>query len=262
MLSKEKIVKRIKELSPWYQRIYLVDNIYTSCYSGIEYGWDFIKNFIPKNLKEIRALDIGCNAGYSSIKMKELGTQYIKGIDFEHYIRQAKFVAKIKGYNDINFMAQSVYQLDTSEKFDLTLCLGILYHLKYPFLALKKISDVTTEMILLETEALVDEKGTDKMKFIEHSYRNDGTNWWIFGEECLKSMLRSVGFKFVKSYTYPDDHPTLGKHYYQGFTEDGIRKGKRIIVIGIKMLNKCNVGMFGLKISELEDKIDFNNLGV
>ncbi len=260
MLSKEKIVKRIKELSPWFQRIHLVGDIYTPGCLGSEDRWNFIKNFLPKKLKEMRVLDIGCNAGYSLIKMKELGTQYVKGIDFEHYIRQAKFVAKIKGYNDINFMAQSVYQLDTSEKFDLTLCLGTLYHLKYPFLALKKISEVTTKMILLETEALVDEKGTDKMKFIEHSYKNDGTNWWIFGEECLKGMLRSVGFKFVQSYTYPNDHPTLGKHYYQGFTEEGIIKGKRIVVIGLKTLDRNRIGRLVSEISELKNEIDLNHL--
>ena len=262
MLSKEKIVKRIKELSPWFQRIHLVGDIYTPGCLGTEYRWDFIKNFLPKKLKEMRVLDIGCNAGYFSIKMKELGVQYIKAIDFEHYIAQAKFVAKIKKINNINFTVQSVYKLDTSKKFDLTLCSGLFYHLKYPFLALKKISDVTTNMVILETETLASDEDTNKMKFIEHTYRNDGTTWWVPGEECIKSMLRNVGFKFVKSYTYEDNDQIFGKHYSEGLTEEGIRKGKRMVVIGLKKLDKDKIGMLLSEIPELENEIDLNNLDV
>jgi len=262
MLSKEKILKRMKELSPWGQKIHLIKDIYTDGSLDVEDRWKFIKNFIPKDLKGMRVLDVGCNAGYFSIKMKELGAQYVKAIDFEHYIQQAKFVAKIKKYNDINFIVQSLYKLDSSKKFDLTICLGTFYHLKYPFLALKKIADVTTKMVLLETEALASNENTDKIQFIEHNYRNDGTTWWIPGEECLKGMLRSVGFKFVQSYPYPDNHPIFGKHYYQGLTKEGIIKGKRIVLVGLKELDKDKIGMLVSEIPELESEIDLNNLDI
>lgn len=261
-MFKEEIIKKVKELSPWGQKIYLIDDIFTPGPLDTEQRWDFIKNFLPKDLKDMHVLDVGCSAGYFSVKIRELGTYNVVGIDFEHYIRQAKLVAEVKRYKNIEFRIQSIYKLNTSEKFNLTLCLGVLYHLKYPFLALKKMSEVTTEMLLLETEALLDEQDTDKIKFIEHTYKNDGTNWWIFGEECLKGMLRSVGFKFVKSYRYPDDHLIFGKHYYQGLTEEGINKGGRMVVVGLKSLDADKIGMLLSEIPDLEKEIGLNSLKI
>ena len=259
MLEKE-ITEKIKDLHPWGEKIYLKGDIYTPGPLDTEGRWDFIKNFIPKNLEGMDVIDTGCSAGYFSTKMKELGAKRVVGIDFEHYIRQAKFVAEIKGYKDIEFRAQSLYNLDSSEKFNLTLCLGILYYLKYPFLALHKMAQLTTEMILVETECLVNEQDACKMRFIEHTYRNDSTNWWIYGEECLRAMLRSVGFKFVKIYSYPENHATFGTHYHQGLTEEGIVKAKRVLAIGLKKLDPDRIGMLLSEVPELENEIDFNNI--
>ncbi|NOZ64037.1 MAG: DUF1698 domain-containing protein, partial [Caldiserica bacterium] len=252
----EEITREINLLAPWGQRIHITDDIYTPGPLDTEYRWEFIKNFLPRKLQGMSVLDAGCNAGYFSIKMEEMGAEEVLGIDFAHYIKQANFVKRIKGANKVNFAIHSVYTLPLSRKFNLTLCLGLLYHLKYPFFALKKISELTTEMVLIETEALVDEIDTDKMKFVEHTYRNDGTTWWIPGEECLKGMLRSVGFKFVKSYPYPENHAIFGKHYSQGLTEEGIRKGRRIVVIGLKVLNPERIGILLSELPELEREIN------
>jgi len=261
-MIKEDILKKMKELVPWGQNIQLAKDIYTKGPLDVVCRWEFIKNLIPRDLKGMHILDIGCNAGYFSVKMKRLGAQYIKAIDFKHYIKQAKFLAKVKKCDNINFVVQSLYNLDSSEKFDLTICLGVLYHLKYPFLALKKISDVTNKMVILETEVLVNNEDTNKMRFIENSYRNDGTTWWIPGEECLKAMLRSVGFKFVQSYPYKEDDPIFGRHYSQGLTEEGIPKGRRMVLVGLKKLDQNKIGHLVSEIPELENELDFNNLDI
>lgn len=262
MSSKDRIIQQIEELSPWGQIIRLTEDLYTPGSLDTEYRWDFMKNLFPKNFKGMKILDIGCNAGFFSLKMKELGAQYVLGIDFQHYINQAKFIAEIKKCKDVEFKVQSVYKLSNTSRFNLTLCLGVLYHLKYPFLALRKISEVTSEMLLLDIEVLVDAEDTDKMKFIEHTYRNDGTNWWLFGEECLKGMLRNVGFKFVKSYSYPYHHPTFGDNYYQGLTEEGMKKGKRIVVVALKTLDPARIGILLSESSDLENEIDLKNLNL
>lgn len=261
-MTKEEIIRKTKELSPWFQNIHLIDDIYTLGALDTEPRWRFIKNFLPKNFTGMRVLDVGCNAGIFSIKAKELGADYVLGIDFEHYIKQANFIKEVKQIEGVKFSIDSIYTLSTPRRFDLTLCLGVLYHLKYPFLALKKISELTTEIVLLETETLTEEQDADKMKFIEHTYRNDGTNWWIYGEECLKSMLRSVGFKFVKSYHYPDGHIVFGKHYSKGFTEEGIKKGRRTLLLALRTLgaDRRKILVSEIPYLEKEKEVDSNHL--
>lgn len=261
MLTKEEILVKVQELAPWWQAMHLIDDVYTPGQIDTQCRWDFLKSFLPKNLKGKRVFDLGCNAGFNSIKAKELGADYVLGIDFEHYIKQANFIKELKEL-DIDFKTDSIYKISVSKKFDITLCLGLLYHLKYPFLALEKISDCTSEMIILETECLVGSQDADKIKFVEHSYRNDGTVWWLFGEECIKGMLRSVGFKFVKSYRFPSDHPIFGDHYSDGLTEEGIKKGGRVVVIGFKKLDLSKFGMLLAEIPDLEDEVDLNNLDI
>ena len=240
--------------------IHIAEDIYTPGPLDTEHRWSFIKDFLPRDLKEMRVLDVGCNAGFYSFKMRELGAEYVLGIDFEHYIKQACFIKDLTKTTDVDFEVNSIYSLSTPARFNITLCLGLLYHLKYPFLALQKISQLTTDMILVETEALVGERDTDKMQYIEHTYKNDGTNWWIFGEQCLRGMLRSVGFTFVKSYSYPSYHPIFGSHYSQGLTEEGIPKGKRIVVVGLKRIDYKRLGMLVSESSDLEKEIDLDNL--
>ena len=213
-------------------------------------------------MKGMHVLDVGCNAGFFSLAMKKLGANYVLGIDSEHYIRQAMFLRDIKKIEGVDFKVDSIYRFRNLNKFNLTLCLGLLYHLKHPFLALKKISECTSNIILVETEALVDTKDTNKIQFIEHNYRDDWTNWWIFGEECLKGMLRSVGFKYVMSYAYPDNNPIFGKGYAEGLTGEGIQKGKRIILIGLKSLEIQRVKMDVSESIDLDAEINLKELNL
>jgi len=260
MLTEKEILEKIADLAPWAQNISIKEGISTPGPLDTQLRWDFIKNYMPRKLKGMRVFEPGCNAGFFSLKSAELGADYVLGIDFEHYIAQANLIKKIRQAERVDFQAGSIYKMPSTEKFDITLCLGLIYHLKYPFLALKIISDLTSKMILLETEYIIAPQDTDKMKFIEHTYRNDGTVWWLCGEECIKGMLRSVGFKFVKSYRYPSEHLVFGKHYSQGKTEEGMDKGSRLLVVGLKELDAGKIGMLLSEIPELEKEIDLNNL--
>jgi tRNA (mo5U34)-methyltransferase len=40
-----------------------------------------------------------------------------------------------------------------------------------------------------------DSPGFPKMHFVEHSYSQDPTNWWIPNRACAESVLRSAGFR-------------------------------------------------------------------
>jgi tRNA (mo5U34)-methyltransferase len=109
----------------------------------------------------------------------------------------------------------SVYEVPgLAEGFDLVLFMGVLYHLRYPLLALDLLRRYVVRRMLVfqsmlrgsgETPQIApDYAFTDvtpfetasfpRLFFVEHKYAGDGTNWWIPNRAAAAAMLRSAGF--------------------------------------------------------------------
>ena len=60
--------------------------------------------------------------------MKRRGAARVLGVDTdEHYLRQARFAAEVKGA-DVEFRCLAVWDVaDLQEKFDLVIFMGVLY---------------------------------------------------------------------------------------------------------------------------------------
>ncbi len=243
LLHKEKdIMGKLKEVGPWAYDMKVTDKIRTKQITpGVidpEKMWGHIKSNIPEDLTGQTVLDIGCNCGFFSFEMKKRNAKKVVGIDFKPFIKQAKLLSEIYGI-DVDFREMSVYDIDFDlGQFDIVLFFGVLYHLKHPFLAIEKISDITNKLLILETEILKNVKDKDKMLFIEHTYHNDGTNWWIPGKESVRGMLRSSGFKYVMS------HDIFDKEYSKGHTEEGMKRQKRAVFYASKDLNDIAYNVF------------------
>ncbi len=52
-------------------------------------------------------------------------------------------------------------------------------------------------------KSIFDLPGFPKMHFIEKSYSQDPTNWWIPNRACAEAVLRSAGFK-IESMPEPE----------------------------------------------------------
>ena len=213
------IAEEIKHLGPWFHNIrlggietapqhFLVD------YPAVKFA--SFSNALPEDLTGKSVLDIGCNAGFYSFEMKRRGAERVLGIDTdEHYLRQARFVAKVTNA-DVEFQQLPVWQVaQLRETFDLVIFMGVLYHLRHPLLALDLIhAHVAKDMLLFQSmqrgsrdliaidedydfnaPAPFDEPGYPKMHFIEQRYSHDETNWWVPNRACTEAMLRSAGFR-------------------------------------------------------------------
>lgn len=104
-----------------------------------------------------RILDLGCNAGWWSIEAVRRGADFVLGIDArDMHIEQAKFVAEVLGIRNVEFRKMNVYDIsrDTIGKFDITLCLGLLYHVNRPLGLLEKVFEVTKEVAVIDTAVL------------------------------------------------------------------------------------------------------------
>jgi tRNA (mo5U34)-methyltransferase len=217
----EEIREQVRALGPWFHNMQL-GGIATAPYHALgdypRFKWERFAHAIPKDLSGKSVLDVGCNAGYYSLEMKRRGAERVLGIDSdEAYLAQARFAARISNL-DIEYRKMSVYDLtEFGERFDLVLFLGVLYHLRYPLLALDILRQhVVGDQLVVQSmlrgdanvvpleadypfseTAIFHEPAYPKMYFVENSYASDPTNWWIPNRACFEAMLRSAGFEIV-----------------------------------------------------------------
>jgi tRNA (mo5U34)-methyltransferase len=217
-LSTEEIRTRVQELGPWFHNLDLkgvstAPAHFLGDYPAVK--WRKFCDSIPSDLTGKAVLDIGCNAGFYSLEMKRRGAERVVGIDTdEEYLVQGRFASEVRGL-PIEFRKMSVYEIAAlGERFDVVLFMGVLYHLRHPLLALDLIAEhVVGDLLVFQsmqrgsnevenleenydfwTAEQFDRPGFPKLHFIEHSFADDPTNWWVPNRACVEAMLRSAGF--------------------------------------------------------------------
>lgn len=213
----EPLRDRIDALAPWFHNLEL---------GGIEtapdhflgdypnFKWQGFRHLIPEDMSGMTVLDIGCNAGFYSIEMKRRGADRVVGVDFDpRYLAQAELAVEVSGL-DIELKQMSVYELGKLGKFDFVIFMGVLYHLRYPLLALDMLYEQVVGDTLLfqsmlrgsprvpeleedypfEESGVFEQEGFPRMVFVENRYSGDPTNWWIPNRSGMEAMLRSAGF--------------------------------------------------------------------
>ncbi|MDX1951933.1 MAG: TIGR04290 family methyltransferase [Verrucomicrobiota bacterium] len=247
-LSKAEIERRVRQLGPWFHNLNLA-GIQTAPQHFLgDYPAFKFRNFshaIPSDLAGKTVLDIGCNAGFYSMEMKRRGAERVVAIDFdETYLAQAKFAAEVLEY-DIEFQKLSVYDVGLlGEKFDLVIFMGVLYHLRHPLLALDLIHEhVTKDLLLFQSmqrgssermelqpdypfseTGIFEQAEFPRMYFIEKSYSQDPTNWWIPNRACVEGMLRSAGYQIVMQ---AEEEVYLARHVEKSEENGAVYPGRK-----------------------------------
>ncbi|HEY0790049.1 MAG TPA: TIGR04290 family methyltransferase [Chthoniobacterales bacterium] len=239
--SPESLRQEIERLGDWFQNFHLGELQTAPDHPLGDYPaikWNNFRGAIPDDLEGASVLEIGCNAGYYSFEMKKRGAGRVVGIDTdERYLRQAEFMGRCLGL-EIEWRRLSVYDVRTlGESFDYVLFLGVLYHLRYPLLALDLVRRHVAHGVLLvqsmlrgsadlrrlepdypfSETAVFDGPEYPKLHFVEHSYSGDWTNWWIPNRACLEAMLRSAGYDLV---AHPEAEVYVCKARQQEFFND------------------------------------------
>ena len=217
------IERDIARLGPWFHDLHMPSGHRTAPDHPLGdfplFKWKEIEPFVPADLEGRRALDVGCNAGFYSFRLADRGARVL-GLDLdEHYLAQARWAAgQLDRPSRVEFRQGQVYDVVDEEPFDLVLFLGVLYHLRYPLLALDLLASkvATGGRMILQTltmpgapPAAVPEDlgigerdaltrpGWPRAAFIERSLAGDPTNWWVPNAACAEAMLRSAGFEIL-----------------------------------------------------------------
>ena len=93
-----------------------------------------------------------------------------------------------------DFMKMDVAKLGT---FDVTLFLGVLYHMKDPLESLSRLARVTNTVAVIETHAVAIPmyEHLELAEFYSANQLNaDSTNWWGMNRKAIVGMCRAAGF--------------------------------------------------------------------
>lgn len=161
----------------------------------------------PNGLEGRSVLDCACNCGAYLFYAKEAGAGRCLGFDLrEHWIRQARFLAehRERPSDDMRFEVSDLYDLPALEqgRFDVTLFLGIFYHLPDPITGLKLAADLTDEVLILNTatkagfaDGLLVPEPESPTKPMSGKY---GLCWFPTGPQVVAQVLRWLGFAEIR----------------------------------------------------------------
>ena len=235
--------ERILELGEWFHNLNLrgvatAPDHFLGDFPNIK--WQQIAHAIPENLSGRTVLDVGCNAGFYSIELKKRGARRVVGIDVDdRYLKQAQFAAAVLGV-DIELEKCSVYDVDRiAGRFDYVFFMGVFYHLRYPLFALDKVIKKVAGRLVFQTMVrgshevetweedypfsnteIFERRNFPVMYFIEKSYSNDPTNWWIPNRAAVEAVLRSSGLEIE---AHPEEETWICR------PETAVRDGRYIL---------------------------------
>ena len=219
MVEKEEIEARVSKFPYWYHKIELPEGVVTP-------GWAPLRPSsyrIPERLDGKRVLDVGAWDGYWTFEALKRGAIEVVAVDdFSDYLGHLDnsnrrswetfdLCRELLEFDDDRCKRydMSVYDIDESivGRFDVVFFFGTLYHLRYPLMALDRLSAVCDADIHIESAILDDYSpyrgglhngypdGQMVMEFYPRKeYGDNDSNWWAPTLHCLMNMVVAAGF--------------------------------------------------------------------
>ena len=159
---------------------------------------------LPADLTGKRVLDIGAWDGWFSFEAERRGAAVtsVDVVEFPNYFQIHKSLGSRAEFRNLD-----LFEIPTAGlgRFDIVLLLGVLYHVKYPLLALEIVCALATEVVIVES-FVIDGPGwrehRDEIPTLEF-YETDELNgqfdnWFGPSVAALEAMCRAAGFVRVE----------------------------------------------------------------
>jgi SAM-dependent methyltransferase len=200
-------INKLNDIQPWNHNFELPNGLQTSQAKQESHGKNLVKYkrissiLDSLNLANKNVLDMGCNEGFFSLKMEEMGAK-VTSIDIdEHRIEKANFIKNLlKPDANIEYRELDIYSEDLNNlsKFDICLCLGFIHRIPDPFRAVSLLAS-KSDIIIFEWKALKFGSHDESFAFfstkdIDHEDYY-GTEYWLLSYKALERILVRSGFK-------------------------------------------------------------------
>lgn len=126
----------------WYHKIEVAPGVYTKNKHTFQHSWSLIQSAMDGyNFSGKSVLDVGTRDVKWAFMAESRGASRVDAFDND-LSNGAKFLAE-RLNSSVKFSQANLYSTEYSSEFDVVLFLGVLYHLRYPFLGIKKVVDAT-----------------------------------------------------------------------------------------------------------------------
>jgi len=204
------LTAEIERLSPWGYGIQLRPNIATEAgkvsVRRMIYRSHLITgavlSVLDKRLQSSSVLDMACNHGYFAVEAAFHGARKVLGVDLrKQNIAKANFLKNYFQVDNVEFRVQDVYDLDTSEKFDVVYNLGLFYHVTDPYHLMQKTYDMCGNFAVIDSimhkepvSAFIQMVDKDVTAHAEGNYVVELHPTY----RAMIDLMHAVGFKDIK----------------------------------------------------------------
>jgi SAM-dependent methyltransferase len=189
-----------------------------------------------------RVLDLGCNQGFWSLAAIESGCDYVLGIDGRQmHIDQAKFVFDVKRINKdrYDFRFGNVFNLLNNDlgKFDIVLCLGLMYHISKHMTLLEHISSVNTDLLVIDTYLSLMERSLMEIRKESLNIQSSSVDY-----ELIMHPTRAAVLDMVRQFNY---HIVVLRPSFSDYIgAAGYKNGSRRAFICAKQTDLTSLGAY------------------
>jgi tRNA (mo5U34)-methyltransferase len=196
----------------WHQRFELSPGVFSPGVSDVETL--LARADVPDDLGGASALDIGTTNGGTAFALERRGASRIVAIDIYAGQRFGFNAIRDALGSRVEFQRLSVYELSSrlTEKFDVVIFFGVLYHLRHPLLALDNVRAVTAGHAYIETAVCDYETAACEEVPVARFYRfdelaGDSSNWFAPTVETLVAWCGSSGLAVDSVSAWPEPLP-------------------------------------------------------
>ncbi len=187
-----------------------------------------------------RVLDIGCRDGLFSFEAEKMGASEVLGIDNDLSPGATEFL--IPWFQSkVRMRAVNLYDfvVPAAEQFDFVLFAGVLYHLRFPFLGLKRVADAMRPggTVVLETAMWATRQSAAVLYCpAPEDSPYEPTSVTFYNDSGLTAALSSMGFSDIECrHVLSDDGNTheswaefLASAYWTEFDDSKIRIARAV----------------------------------
>ena len=192
----------------WHQRFRLSENVSSPGAHEIDVLLD--RYALPESLAGLSVLDIGTSNGGAAFLAEAMGADRVVAVDiYEPGWFGFDRIHTALG-SRVEFVRASLYELPDvlKESFDLVFCMGVLYHLRHPLLAIDALRTLTRGRVYVETAVNPEHSDTVRTEFYAGEYSGDASNWFIPSVRCLRDWFASSGFEVERTLAWPQPDPS------------------------------------------------------
>lgn len=193
--------------------------------------WDMLEELLPplapEGWQHLKCLDLGCNQGFFSLKLGQLGCGSVVGVDVRpENIQDAALMRRIYNLDNVQFKELNLHNINPQkfDSFDVVLLFGLLYQLENPLGALRLAKALAKRAVFIETQIAPDSVGEinwgahfnfksmhgsfaviDQAEEIDSPFCSPTGLSLCPGRESLLWLLKRLGFSRVEVVQPPPD---------------------------------------------------------